>query len=91
MEHKKGSRPTSSFEIHKFNSLTFLAWGKYEMPKLGRKGMIAWITQIVHNDILVKKPIHDFFKCKRDISSVKKRKTINWKITLGLLPQRTFI
>lgn len=31
IEHKKGSTSTSSSEVHKFNSLTFLACGKYKM------------------------------------------------------------
>ena len=39
---------TSSSEVHKFNTLTFLACGKFETLKFGKMGMIPQITQIVH-------------------------------------------
>ena len=78
MEHKKSWRPTSCFEEHRFDSLTFLACENYETPKFGKAGMIAQITQIVHNGILVKElSAHAHSQCKADTSSVrKKRKTI---------------
>ena len=47
--------------------------------------MIAHMTQIVHNDILVKElSAHDHSKCKCGTSSAKKknRKTINWTVIL---------
>ena len=79
MEHKKSERPTSSSEVHKFDSLTFLACENYETPKFSKAGMIAHMTQIVHNDILVKElSAHGHSKCKCGTSSAKKkRKTIN--------------
>ena len=73
MEHKKGSRSTSSSEVHKFNNLTFLACGKHEMSRFGKTEMILQITQIVHNDILVKSA-HDHLRCKCDTPSMKTRK-----------------
>ena len=71
MELRNGERPKSSSEVHKFNSLTFLACGKYEIPKFGT---IPQITQIVHNDILVKeiKSAHDCLRCKYDDSKYEK-------------------
>ena len=48
MEQRKGLRPTSSSEVHKFKILTFLACGKFETFKFGKMEMVPQITQIVH-------------------------------------------
>ena len=77
MEQRKGWRPTSSSGVHTFNSLTFLAREKYEMPKIGEAGMIPRTTQIVQNDILVEEIMsaHDHLRGKCNTPSVKERKT----------------
>ena len=61
------------------------------MPNFGKTGMIPQITQIVHNNTLVKELARDHVKCKCHTSIVKKRKTMNYKIILSLLPQRTLV
>ena len=63
--------------VHTFNSLTFLACGKYEMHKFGKTGMIPRTTQIVQNDILVEeiKSADHHLRYECNTPSVKKRKT----------------
>ena len=71
MELRNGERPKSSSEVHKFNSLTSLACAKYEIPKFGT---IPQITQIIHNDILIKeiKSAQDCLRCKYNNSKYEK-------------------